>query len=53
MEVYRKHLTFCNECSIPVLPPAAGQGGDETSARGDMDRAAALLAFTGVAGTEK
>lgn len=62
MEVYREHPTLCTKCSIPVLLPAAGQGGDETSAlensgynmcRGDTDRAAALLAFTGDAGTVK
>lgn len=62
MEVYREHRTLCTECSIPVLLPAAGQGGDATSAlensdhnmcHGDMDRVAALLTFTGDAGTVK
>lgn len=62
MEVNRDHPTLCTECSIPVLLPAAGQGGDETSAlensghnmsHGEMDGTAAFQAFTGDAGTVK
>lgn len=62
MEVCREHPTLCTECSIPVLLLGAQQGGNETSAlensdhnmcHGDTDRASALLAFTGDAGTVK
>lgn len=62
MEVYREHSTLCTECSIAVLLPAAAQGGDAASAledsghnmcHWDMDKAAALPAFTGDAGTVK